>query len=98
MLQREQVLDFLKQNKRDLETRFSVTRIGLFGSVLHGTAGNKSDVDLLVDMASPTFDHYMDLKFFLEDQLGRPIDLVLSDSLKPRLKPIVTGEVAYANT
>jgi hypothetical protein len=37
----------------------------------------------------------MDLKFFLEDELGLPVDLVLSDSLKPRLKPIITGEVAY---
>jgi hypothetical protein len=53
-------------------------------------------VDILVELAIPTFDHYMDLKFFLEDSLGRPVDLVLADSLKPRLKPIITREVAYA--
>ncbi|MBI2864199.1 MAG: nucleotidyltransferase family protein [Chloroflexi bacterium] len=96
MLESEKILDFLRRHKRDLETRFSVRRIGLFGSVLHGSAGDKSDVDILVDLAVPTFDHYMDLKFFLEDHLGRPVDLVLADSLKPRLKPIITGEVAYA--
>jgi predicted nucleotidyltransferase len=38
----------------------------------------------------------MDLKFFLEDKLGRSVDLVLADSLKPRLKNIVTREAAYA--
>ena len=70
--------------------------LGLFGSVLRGSAGDKSDVDILVELAIPTFDHYMDVKFFLEDQLGRPVDLVLADSLKPRLKPIITREVAYA--
>ena len=68
----------------------------MFGSVLRGSAGDKSDVDILVELAIPTFDHYMDVKFFLEDQLGRPVDLVLADSLKPHLKPIITREVAYA--
>ncbi|MBI4321718.1 MAG: DUF86 domain-containing protein [Chloroflexi bacterium] len=36
----------------------------------------------------------MDLKFFLEDQFVRPVDLALADSLKPRLKPIITREAA----
>ena len=92
----DEILGFLKQHKKDLEARFSVRRIGLFGSVLSGSASARSDVDILVELADPTFDHYMDLKFFLEDQFGRPVDLVLADSLKPRLKPIITREVAYA--
>lgn len=95
MVQGDQILDFLKQNKKDLEIRFSVIRIGLFGSFLRGSAGEKSDVDILVELGVPTFDHYMDLKFFLEDRLGRPVDLVLADSLKPRLKHVITSEVAY---
>ena len=71
-------------------------RIGLFGSILHGSASEESDVDILVDLAIPTFDNYMDLKFFLEDRLDRTVDLVLVDSLKPRLRPLITREVAYA--
>jgi len=96
MLKSDEILDFLKQHKQYLEARFSVRRIGLFGSVLRGSAGDSSDVDILVELAHPTFDHYMDLKFFLEDKLGRPVDLVLEDSLKPRIKPIITSEAAYA--
>jgi len=38
----------------------------------------------------------MDLKTFLEEAPGRPVDLVLADSLKPRLKPVISSEVAYA--
>lgn len=95
MLKSDEILDFLKQHKQDFETRFSVRRIALFGSALRGSAGDKSDVDILVELAIPTFDHYMDLKFFLEDQFGRPVDLVLADSLKSRLKPIITREAAY---
>lgn len=96
MLTRDEILRFLKEHKQEMETRFSVKRIGLFGSIIRGSASGKSDVDILVELVVPTFDHYMDLKFFLEDQLGRPVDLVLADSLKPRLRPIITREVVYA--
>ena len=96
MLERTEVLDFLKHHKRGLETRFSVSRIGLFGSILHGTADETSDVDILVELANPTFDNYMDLKFFLEDYFKRPVDLVLADCLKPRIEPVITSEVSYA--
>lgn len=92
----EQIIDFLKANKDEITKRFSVRRIGLFGSYLRGEATAKSDVDILVEMDNPTFDHYMDLKFFLEESLGVPVDLVLADSVKPRLKPIINREVAYA--
>jgi len=91
-----EILTMLKNHKEELSARFSVRRIGLFGSVLRGATSEKSDVDILVELAQPTLDHYMDLKFFLEEQLGTRVDLVLADSLKPRLKPIIAREVAYA--
>ena len=96
LLKSDEILNFLKQHRQDIEARFSVKRIGLFGSVIRGSASDSSDVDILVELTHPTFYQYMDLKFFLEDKLGRPVDLVLADSLKPRLKPIITRYVSYA--
>ncbi|MCF7935483.1 MAG: nucleotidyltransferase family protein [Synergistales bacterium] len=90
------LLLYLKEHKQELRERFSVRRIGLFGSVLRGTAGPESDIDILVELERPSFDAYMDLKFYLEDIFGSPVDLVLRDSVKPRLKPIIESEVAYA--
>ncbi|MFP4193483.1 MAG: nucleotidyltransferase family protein [Desulfobacterales bacterium] len=92
---KEEILFFLRQHKKELEERFSVRRIGLFGSVVHGADDGGSDVDILVELDQPTFDHYMDLKFFLEDSLGRQVDLVLADSLKPRLKSAISREAVY---
>ena len=80
----------------ELSERFTVTRIGVFGSFARGEAGPESDVDILVELTDPTFDHYMDLKFRLEDVLKRPVDLVMADTVKPRLKPIIDREVVYA--
>ena len=96
MNKKEEILSFLRQHREELKEKFSVERIGLFGSVLREAEDASSDVDILVEFEQPTFDHYMDLKFFLEDSFGRPVDLVLADSLKPRLKPIITQEVTYA--
>ena len=92
----EQIIDFLKANKDEITKRFSVRRIGLFGSHIRGEATSESDVDIIVEIDKPTFDNYMDLKFYLEEGLGRPVDLVMADCIKPRLKPIITREAAYA--
>lgn len=93
---RAALLRFMKEKQTDLARRFSVRRIGVFGSMVRDNAGPSSDVDILVELAEPTFDHYMDLKFYLESMLGRPVDLVLHDAIKPRLKPIIEQEVVYA--
>jgi hypothetical protein len=63
-----------------------VARLGLFGSFARDEARNNSDVDLLVDLDRHTFDRYMDLKLRLEDLLGRRVDLVLEDRIKPALR------------
>jgi predicted nucleotidyltransferase len=64
-----------------------VKSMAIFGSVARDEARPDSDVDILVEFLEPaTFNGYMDLKFFLEDLLGRPVDLVTRKSIRPRLK------------
>ena len=65
----------------------------LFGSAARGQAGPASDVDVLVEFdGPPTFDRYMDLKFHLEDLLGRRVDVVTPAALKPHMRPVVQRE------
>ena len=96
MFTQEDILEQLNQKAEELKQNFSVRSIGLFGSLVRNEADNKSDVDILVDFVKPTFDHYMDLKFYLERLFDRPVDLVIADTVKPRLKPIIDKEVIYA--
>ena len=79
-----------------MKSRFGVRKIGLFGSHARGEGSRGSDIDILVEFEEPTFDRYMDLKFFLEELFGVEVDLVLVDTLKPRLKPYILKEVVYA--
>ncbi len=90
------VLSVIREKQSEIAGRFTVRRIGVFGSFATGKAGPQSDVDILVELDKPTFDNYMDLKFYLEEILNHPVDLVIHDAVKPRLKPIIEQEVVYA--
>ena len=57
----------------------------------------RSDVDVLVEMESRTFDAYMDLLFFLEDLFGRRVDLVVKDTIKPIIRNRVLREAIYVS-
>ncbi|KUK62552.1 MAG: Uncharacterized protein XE10_1564 [Methanoculleus marisnigri] len=88
----------IRQNLRTIQERYGVARIGVFGSVVRNEATAASDIDILVEFqeGEETFDHFMDLKFYLEDLLGRRTDLVIADTLKPRIRGAVLDEVVYA--
>jgi len=65
----------------------------VFGSVVSGSAGPGSDLDLLVDFpASPSFEQYMDLKLALEDLLSVPVDLVTRQGLRSELRQRIENE------
>ena len=88
------IIRTLNSHKKEL-ARYGVRRIGLFGSFLKGTAKRGSDIDFLVVFKNPTFDHYIELKFYLENLFKKKIDLVMEDTLKPALK-YVKEEAKYA--
>ncbi len=85
-MRRDDVLRVLAAHKTELQD-YGVRTLALFGSVARDEGGPDSDVDVLVEFQGPaTFDRYMGLKLFLEDLLGRPVDLATPKALSPRLK------------
>jgi len=92
-MQRDEVLRKLRENLPELRRRFAVRSLKVFGSVARGEASPESDVDVLVEFTeSPGFSGYMALKFYLEDLLGKKVDLVMSGALRPWARPIVEQE------
>ncbi len=66
-------------------------------SVLRDEATDDSDVDIQVEFISrPDFDRYMDLKFYLEDLLHSPVDLLTRASIRPELAPFIEREAIRA--
>jgi len=91
----EQILDIIEANREKI-IGFGVRRLGLFGSAARSEATENSDLDFLVEMEPKTFDAYMDLREFLERLFGCKVDLVMKDSLKPRLREPILKETIYA--
>lgn len=84
---RADILATLHAHRDLIATRFGTRRLGLFGSAARDELRPDSDVDILVEFdGPPTFDRYVDLKDFLEQALGRPVDLVTTGGLKPRAR------------
>jgi len=95
MLTLDEILAGISRNQAHL-SKLGVKRLGVFGSFVRGEAGPDSDIDFVVELEKKTFDIYMDVKFFLEDLFDRKVDLVLTDTIKPRLRPYIENEVVYA--
>jgi hypothetical protein len=73
--------------------KMGLKRVRVFGSVLHGTAGEHSDVDLLVDFyKTPGLLELANIKIQFEDYIGRPVDLLLPEGIHPLIKDSVLAE------
>jgi predicted nucleotidyltransferase len=94
-MRRNEVVRLLTEHQQDLR-QFGVKSLALFGSVVRDESRPDSDVDILVEFeGAATFDRYMGLRFFLQDLLASPVDLVTRKALKPRLRPYVEQEAQY---
>lgn len=89
------VFIILKKYKNEIVSRYSVKRIGIFGSYAKGQGNKESDVDVLVEFEEPTFDNFMELSFYLEELFGRKVDLLTPKSLSPYMRPSVEKEVVW---
>ena len=95
-MNRAEVLDKLQAHKYTLAEHFGVTGLALFGSFARDQATDGSDVDILVSFDGPaTSRSYFGVQFYIEDLLGRPVDLVTEKALRPEFRPYVEREAVH---
>lgn len=90
------VIGRLQEQQAQLRA-LGVARLGLFGSFVRDEAGPDSDVDLLVDFEAgrKTFDGYFALLDFLEELLGREVELVTRPALSKHIGPYILNTTEY---
>ena len=92
-MNRDEVLETLRAHRETLAERFGVTSLALFGSFARDQATDASDIDILVRFDGPaTSKSYFGVQFYIEDLLGRPVDLVTDKALRPQFRPYVERE------
>ena len=92
-MRRSEVLSTIAPHLPEIRQRFQVDTLHLFGSAARDEMTEASDIDILVAYkGAPNSDDYFDLKFFLEDMLGRSVDLVTDKGLRAGFRQTVAGE------
>jgi hypothetical protein len=88
------LVSLLASRRAEIVRRFGIKKLGIFGSAARDEMHEESDMDILVEFhATPTFDAYMDLKFYLEELLLTSVDLVIEDTVKPRMRPLIEKDL-----
>ncbi len=95
-MNRAETLALLSQHKDEMQRRFDVRSLALFGSLARDQERAGSDIDILVEFDGPaTSARYFGLQFFLEDLLGEAVDLVTEKALRPQLRPFIERDAIH---
>ena len=90
-----EIKNVLRQVRGELKHKYGVSRIGLFGSVVREDEQIVRDVDLLVEFGRPLGILFIHLADYLEEILGRPVDLVTLMAIKENRRASVLEDVEY---
>jgi len=93
----QEILDLIRSNQSELASK-GVESLAIFGSIARGEANIDSDVDMLVsfNQAIGLFD-FIRVKLYLENLIGRSVDLVTADALRTEMRDDILAEAIYAN-
>lgn len=93
MKSREQIIQSLRQIKLDLDPKYKLTRMALFGSYARGDQTENSDVDILVKVDPSIGLEFVTLANQIEKAMGLPVDVVTEGAIKPRYLQAIQAEL-----
>jgi uncharacterized protein len=85
----------LEQIKHELEKKFHVQEIGLFGSVVRDDFTDSSDIDIIVDFSKPIGVYFIDLADYIENKLNRRVDLVSRKGIKDKYFRSIQPQIIF---
>jgi magnesium chelatase family protein len=91
----EQILQILRSNKEELQKKYPISELALFGSYARGDYNEKSDIDILVDFNDRIGIGFIALAHELEDIFQTKVDLLSRKGIKPRYLPSVEESLIH---
>ncbi len=97
MLNQNIIIEYLKQHKTDFNKKYSIEKIGLFGSFATNKNTENSDIDIVYTTSSKglTFAQVSQLEDELSIEFGKDIDLVNEDFMNPLIKRKAVKDIIY---
>ena len=96
ILNKEQIIEFLRENKKFLEEEFGVTKIALFGSYARDEQKKTSDIDLLIETNEYDFFNRCALREFLEKKFKKKVDIGYFNSVRTFIMRSIKEDLTYA--
>lgn len=95
-MKREEIVNFISSHKAEFEQKFSVKKIGLFGSYARGEVHKESDIDIVVELEKPDLFNTIGVKQAIEEALKSKVDIVrLRDNMNRFLRQRIEKDVIY---
>lgn len=91
-----EIKKILTKHKAEVQAKYKVSELGIFGSFVRGEQRKRSDIDILVEFGElPDVFLLIDLEDYLRKILKKKVDLVRKGAIRPELKEIISREVVY---
>jgi predicted nucleotidyltransferase len=91
-----ELLQLLKNTKKDLLKNFGIKELALFGSYARGDFTKESDIDLaILDIDKKDYFIRAEAKYYLENLLHKKVDLGYFDSIRPFIRRQVKNEMIH---
>ncbi len=94
----ENILLFLKMNRKEFSEKYHIVKIGVFGSFSRDQQSSDSDIDLIVEFDNKVNNIYEikhELRLLFKQKFNRDVDIAREKYLKPRIKKEILKEVVY---
>jgi uncharacterized protein len=95
MYTREQIIETLRKKMPELQQRYPISELAVFGSYARGDQSEKSDIDILVDFNARIGIRFISLAHELEDMFHHKVDLVSRRGIKKRYLPYVEKNLIH---
>jgi predicted nucleotidyltransferase len=91
----EIILEKLRRHKPQLQQKYPISQLGVFGSYARGEATENSDIDITVEFNGPMGLNFVAMANEIEYLFGIKVDVVPKRSIKPAYLPLVEKDILY---
>ncbi len=91
----QQIKDILAKAKPELQKKYPLSELGIFGSYVRGDATEESDIDVLVDFDGRIGIEFISLAYDIEDLFNTKVDVVSKGGIKPAYFEYVSQDLIY---
>ena len=89
------IVEKLRNYKPELQRKYPISNLGVFGSYARGEATENSDIDIAVEISGPMGLNFIAMANEIEDLFGIKVDVVPKRSIKPGYLPYVEKDIVY---